>query len=85
MHNFLNNNFNLKFENDHLSDDGYKSLKEQIVVKVQERDMKKGTTVDGENTCFAFKDIAFSLFIIMSDPVPDTVSDIPSRRHLGGD
>ena len=47
----------MTFENDHLSDDGYKSLKEQIVVKVQERDMKKGTTVDGEDTCFAFNEL----------------------------
>ena len=47
----------MTFENDHLSEDGYKKLKEQIVVKVQERDMKKGTTVDGENTCFAFNEL----------------------------
>ena len=47
----------MTFENDHLSDDGYKSLKERIVVKVQERDMKKGTTVDGEDTCFAFNEL----------------------------
>ena len=47
----------MTFENDHLSNDGYKSLKERIVVKVQERDMKKGTTVDGEDTCFAFNEL----------------------------